>query len=161
MTRQGLLFVLCGLLVVAALVGGFLYYTRGNHLELTGKITKVRTLALDENSSLMIVDFHLENPSDVQFVVRNALPQVTMADGSQPEAQHIADSDIARFFEYYQDKIGPRQHPTLITKEKVPAHKSEDKMVAAGFKVPEEVLKNRKSLALRLEDLDGAISTIQ
>lgn len=161
MTRQSLLYALCGLALVAVLIGGVTWFTRGNHLELTGKITNVRTLSLDENSSLLVADFHVENPSDVQFVVRSVMPQLTAADASKPEAQHIADSDTERIFEYYKDKLGARQHPTLLMKQKIAAHQSLDRMVAARFEVPEAILKARKELSVRLEDVDGAVSVIQ
>lgn len=161
MTRQGLLFTLVGLVLVGALIGGFLYYTRGNHLDLTGKITNVRTLPLDEKSALILVDFRVENPSDVEFVVRSVMPQVTAADGSQPEALHVADSDLQRIFAYYQKELGPRLHPSLLIKQKIAPHQAVEKMVSARFDVPQETLNSRRSVALRLEDVDGTVVLIQ
>ena len=48
-----------------------MYMQRGAHIEVTGSVLKVRTLELDENSSLAVVDFRISNPADYNFVVRS------------------------------------------------------------------------------------------
>ena len=66
-------------LVVAAIVGGVFYMQRGAHVELQGKILKVRTAPLDENSSVAVLDFRFTNIADYPFAVRD----VTVARGRQ------------------------------------------------------------------------------
>ena len=46
-----------GLVCIAVAVAGILYMQRGAHLELPAKILKVRTAPLDENSSVVVIDF--------------------------------------------------------------------------------------------------------
>ena len=45
-----------GLVVIAIAIGGIFYMQRGDRIELPGKIIKVRTAPLDEESSIAIVD---------------------------------------------------------------------------------------------------------
>ena len=63
-------------MVIAIGLGAMFYMQRGAHVELKGSVLKVRTAALDENSSLAVIDFRFVNPSDVPFVVRTV--DVTM-----------------------------------------------------------------------------------
>ena len=46
-----------GLVVVLCAVAGTLYMQRGAHVELNGSILKVRTQAMDESSSVAVIDF--------------------------------------------------------------------------------------------------------
>lgn len=161
MSRQGLIFALCGLAIVAALLSGTLFVTRNNHLDLTGKVTNVRTLGLDERSSLLVADFRVENPTDVQFVVKDVTARVTAADGSQPEGNYVADRDLQRILDYYAPQIGSRQHPTLMVRDKINPHQNLERMIGVRYDVPEDVLKARKALAIELKDVDGTVATVK
>ena len=66
---------------IALVVAGVLYMQRGAHIDLPGKILKVRTAPLDENSSIVVFDFRITNPADYTLVVRTVT--VAMED---PEA---------------------------------------------------------------------------
>ena len=59
-----------GLAIIALAVGGIFLMQRGDRIELPGKILKVRTAPLDENSSIAVIDFRMTNPSDILFEVR-------------------------------------------------------------------------------------------
>jgi hypothetical protein len=59
-----------GLAVIALAVGGIFFMQRGDRMELPGKILKVRTAPLDEDSSIAVIDFRIANPSNVLFEVR-------------------------------------------------------------------------------------------
>ena len=67
-----------GLACIALVVGGIVFMQRGDRIELPGKILKVRTAPLDENSAVAVIDFRINNPSGVQFMVRTV--QVKMDD---------------------------------------------------------------------------------
>jgi len=56
--------------------------------------------------------------------------------------------------------LGQKYNPTLIAREKIASHESEDRMVAARFEVPDDRLEARKRLVLRIEEVDGAVSEI-
>jgi len=153
--RQFLILVGVGLVVVAIVVGFILMGTKGAHLDLQGKILKVRTLATDEKDSIVVLDFRVRNTATKQyFVVKDAFVVVTTADGKQVQGDTIARTDMNRVFDYYKI-LGPKYNETLIMRDKVGEGQTMDRMVAATFPLPEDEIEKRKSITLRLEDVDG------
>jgi hypothetical protein len=143
-----------GLAVIIAAIGGVLFMQRGAHIELKGAILKVRTLALDDNSSIMVVDFRFANPADYPFVIKSVTLQADQVEGFS-----VPEIDARRIFEYYP-LLGKKFNDTLVAHEKIPARESQDRMIAARFEVPESKLTARKRLVLRIEDVDGPVSEL-
>jgi hypothetical protein len=153
--KDRLIFLGAGLCIVALLVGGFLYATRGSHIRLEGKIQKVRFLPADEKSSVVVVDFRFANPARYPFVVRTVQVFAEMKDGARLEGAVISDSDAKRLFDYYPD-LGAKYNESLITREKIPPGAYLDRMISARFEAPEPQLADRKQIIVRIEDVDGA-----
>jgi hypothetical protein len=153
--RQFLVFLGVGLAVVAIAIAFVLVGTKGAHLNLTGKILKVRTLATDEKNAIIILDFRVRNEATRQeFVVHDATVTVTTADGKQVEGDTIARTDVNRVMEYYK-MLGPKYNETLIIRDKVAGGQTMDRMVAATVPLPEADVEKRKGIALKLHDIDG------
>lgn len=152
-------FLLVGIAAASALVGVLLYWNRGAHIELKGSIQKVRTLASDESSAVVIADFRFVNPADYPFVVRKVDVFLEDADGQTLEGMVVSDIDAKRLFEYYPT-LGQKYNPSLVMNAKIAPHASLDRMIAAQFKIAEEKAQARKSLRIRVEDVDGAVSEI-
>ena len=148
-----------GLAVVLVVVAGVVYMQRGAHVELTGSVLKVRTLALEENSSLAVVDFRFVNPSDYPFVVRSCTVLIEDASGKPQEGASVPEMDAQRIFEYYPI-LGKKFNDSLVVKNKIAGRASDDRMIAARFEVPQSQLDGRKSLKLRIEDVDGPVSEL-
>ncbi len=148
-----------GVIFVAALVGGILYMQRGAHIELRGQFLKVRTAPLDANSSIVVVDFRFLNPADYPFVVRNVSLILEDNSGAQADGSVVSEADTKRLFDGVP-LLGQKYNPTLIGKDKVLPHATEDRMVAAHFDMPEAQLEKRKRLIIRIEDVDGPVSDI-
>jgi len=157
--KQLLPYVGIGVVAVAALVGVILYIQRGAHLELKGSIQKVRTLATDDASVVVVIDFRFVNPSDYRFVVRKV--EVSMEDrqGRVLEGAVASEVDAKRLFDSYP-VLGQKYNETLLMRAKVGPRESMDRMVAARFEIPEKLLEARKQLRIRVEDVDGAVSEI-
>jgi hypothetical protein len=149
-----------GLVVVLCAVGGVLYMQRGAHIELSGAILKVRTQAMDENSSIAVVDFRFVNSSDYNFVVREVGVTVEDKDGKTIDGATVSELDARRLFEYYP-QLGQKFNDTLIMKSKIPPHQSMDRMIVARFEVPESQLDARKDLTVRVVDVDGPTSELR
>ena len=151
--------VAVGLVVVAAAVAGILWMQRGAHIEVAGSVLKVRTLELDENSSLAVVDFRCTNPADYPFVVRSV--DVFMEDdaGKKYDSATVSETDVQRVFEYHKF-LGQQFNKSLILKDRIAPHETQDRMIAARFETPEARLQARKRLILRIEEVDGRISEI-
>ena len=159
MRKEILPYVALGGVVVAIVVGVVFYVQRGAHLELKGSIQKVRTLALDDSSSLAILDFRFVNPSDYRFIVRQVEVSMEDKNGNVLAGSRVSEVDAKRVFEYYP-LLGQKYNETLLVRTKIAPHQSMDRMVAARFEIPEKLLQDRKQLRIRVEDVDGAVSEI-
>jgi hypothetical protein len=157
--KQLLPYVGIGVVAVAALVAAILYIQRGAHLELKGSIQKVRTLATDDASAVVVIDFRFVNPSDYRFVVRKV--EVSMEDqqGRVLEGAVASEVDAKRLFDSYP-VLGQKYNETLLMRTKVGPRESMDRMVAVRFEIPEKLLQARKQLRIRVEDVDGAVSEL-
>jgi len=149
-----------GLAAVAVLVAAVFYKQRGAHVELKGSILKVRTAAMDENSSVAVVDFRFVNPADYAFVVRQVNVSITGADGKTYEGMTISEMDARRLFEFYKS-LGQKFNDSLLMRDKVAARQTEDRMIAARFEIPQGLLDDRKNLIIRIEDVDGPVSELR
>jgi hypothetical protein len=148
-----------GVVAVLIIVAAVLYMQRGAHIELKGSIQKVRTAAMDENSSVAIVDFRFANPADYPFVVRRVDVSIVGADGKTYEGSPVSEVDANRLFEYYKS-LGQKYNNSLLMRDKVAPRTSEDRMIAARFEIPEKLLQARKNLKIRIEDVDGPSSEV-
>ena len=151
----------CGIgvgVILIAVIGVF-YVQRGAHVELKGAILKVRTQALDENSSVAVIDFRFVNPADYPFVVRSVEVSMQGADGKSYDGESISEVDTKRIFQYYP-LLGQKFNDTLLMRDKIAPRQSQDRMIAARFVLPVKILEARQNLKVRIEDVDGPISEI-
>lgn len=158
-TRRLLIAFGIGVAAVAIVVGAVLYVQRGAHIELKGSIKKVRTAAMDDYSSVAVVDFRFVNPANYPFVVRSVEVSMVGADGNTYQGSPVSEVDAKRLFEYYK-ALGQKYNESLLMRDKIPAGTSQDRMIAARFEVPEKLLEGRKNLTIRIEDVDGPSSEL-
>jgi hypothetical protein len=149
-----------GLAVAALIAGGVVWFQWSAHTEIRGSILKVRTVAMDEASSVAVVDFRFANPGRYPFVVREVSVLVEDAEGKIVEGATVAESDARRLFEYYP-RLGQKFNESLITRTRIPPRESMDRMIAARFEIPESALQNRRKLTVRVVDLDGPMSELE
>ena len=154
MSKQFLIFFGVGVVVIAISVWGILYSHRGAHLELQGKILKIRTGALSEQDSIAVLDFRVQNISDVPFVVREVVVTVDKADGTPQESAIVSKTDMHKLFEFNRF-LGDQYNDALSLKDKIAPHQTLDRMVAARFDIPNKVLESAKTIHLSIQDVDG------
>ena len=154
MSKRLLIFVGIGVVVVAAAVFLVVVGNKGSHLQLQGKIMKVRTGALDDGNSLAVMDFRVENPSDVPFVVRNVEITLEKPDGKTEEAITVSKADLKQMFRYNRF-LGDQYNDGLGMKDTIAPHSTVDRMVAGHFEVSQKVLDTAKAVHLNIEDMDG------
>lgn len=142
--------------VIAVLVWQGFISTKGNHLEPTGKIGKVRAQKVDDNEVIAVVDFKIVNDADIAMVIRNIEASIHTADGSSVTGNLIAGKDMANFFRNYPD-VGEQFNPPLKDRDSIAGHETVDRMVGIRFDVPEETMQKRKDLVLRIEDITGPV----
>lgn len=156
MSKQLLITMAIGLAVI---VGGiFLVFssTKSAHLELKGEILKIRTGQLDEHTSAAMVDFRVENPSNIPFVVRDITAKLEKQDGTTIDGLLVSRSDVKQLLAYNKF-LGKQYNETLTVQDRVGAHATVDRMIAASFEVPQQELDHAKAIHLEIEDVDGAI----
>jgi hypothetical protein len=132
---------------------------RGAHVELKGSILKVRTLSMEEKSTVAVVDFRFANPSDYPFVVRKVEVFLINEKGERIQGETVSELDAKRLFQYYPT-LGQKYNDTLVLRNKIPGRQSWDRMIAARFELPEAALTTRRSIVVRVEDVDGPTSEI-
>ena len=143
-----------GLAIIALAVGGIFLMQRGDRMELPGKILKVRTAPLDEESSIAVIDFRITNPSNILFEVRTVTVEMDDNQGRSYLGQPVSEVDAIRLFEGLP-VLGQKFNPTLIMRERLGSHGSADRMIAARFQAPMALLDGRKRFVVRIEEVDG------
>ena len=143
-----------GLAIIALVVAGIFLMQRGDRIELPGKILKVRTAPLDEDSSIAVIDFRITNPSNILFEVRTVTVEMDDNQGKSYLGQPVSEMDAKRLFEGLP-VLGQKFNPTLIMRERLGSHGSADRMIAARFQAPMALLDGRKRFVVRIEEVDG------
>lgn len=139
---------------MAAVVFGIFSSTKGNHLQLEGKILKVRSGALTDTDSIAVLDFRVQNVSDIPFVVRIVKVTLEQPDGNKVEGNLVSKSGIAQLFQFNRF-LGSPYNDALSLHDKIPPHGAVDRMVAARFDLSEQQLESAKAIDLYLQDVDG------
>jgi hypothetical protein len=158
MSKQFWIFLIAGIAVIGGLLGVMLVGTKSAHLELDGKILKVRVLNLGQGS-FVVADFRVTNPSGVPFVIRDVQMILTTAAGEPVDASVSSKSQIDTVFEGAR-LIGTKYNDVLTLQDRIQPHQLADRMVAGRFELPEAAVNGRKSLVIRLEDVDGTVAEI-
>lgn len=159
MSRTLLMTFAIGIVVVVIVVAGIVYSQRGGHVELPGKILKVRTAPLDEKRSVAVIDLRVTNPSDHPFQVRTVTVVLEDASGGQTEGYTASEID-AQHLMAGLPLLGEKFNPSLMVRERVPKRTTLDRMVAASFELPEAQLQARKRFLLRVEEVDGVVQEL-
>jgi hypothetical protein len=154
MNKQLLIFFGIGLVAVAIAVVVILAGNKGSHLQLEGKILKVRTGELGEGNSIAVMDFRVENPSDIPFVVGNVAVSLEKADGTMEDGITVSKADLKQLFQYNRF-LGDQYNDGLGLRDTLAPHSKVDRMVAGHFEVSEQALERAKAVHLSIQDVDG------
>ena len=152
-------YVLIGLGIVAVVVAASLFFNRGAHVRLSGKILKTRVVQTDTNSAVMVFDVRLTNPAAVPFLVKDVAVRLTEENGAEVEGDRVAQMDLDRLLDYYKYH-GPRYTPMLLARERIKPGETLDRTIAGSFPRSEKQIDQRKGLILRIADSDGTFTDI-
>ncbi len=150
--------VLAGLLGAGALLWFALEISDWRTAQLDGKITQVRTLAMDERSSVAIVDFEASNPSSVEMMIGDRTLGIENQQGIPYEGRTLGSFDIKQLFKYFP-ALGEMKNAPLIKRVRIPVGKFVGGVIAARFEIPKHELDLRQQITLRIADIDGSVST--
>ena len=155
---RGIVFFLVGLGAVGAAIFGAFYMNRGSHMHLTGSILKVRSMA-DGDGAVVFADFRVTNTAAIPFVVNSVQMTMETPDGETATAVVLSKSDVEAISKARR-LLGPKYNDVLSIQDKLPPVQIVDRMAAGRFKFPPRFLETRKTLRLRIEEVDGAVSEI-
>lgn len=156
MSKQFLIFFGVGVVAVVVAVFAIMYTHKGAHLELKGEILKVRTGALSDQDSIAVIDFRVENISDVPFAVRLVEVTLDKQNGGTQESAIISKMDLHQLFQFNRF-LGDQYNDSLSIKDQIAPHQKVDRMVAARFDIPNKELEAAKTIHLSIQDLDGPL----
>lgn len=159
MNRGTLIAALIAVAIVGSMIGGGLYWTRNNHLELKGKVLKVRSYSIDQDYTVAVIDFRVTNPSTSQFVVKDIDVTLDTRQGKTLDGSIFSEIDARRLFDYYK-VLGAKFNETLVTKDKIESGATMDKMLAVRFTATDADIQNRKGLHILIHDIDGPVTEI-
>jgi hypothetical protein len=143
--KRILTFGLLGALLVA---GAIYFYNEGATPTLAGEITEVRTLAMDEASSVAVVNFSGTNTSDRIVFIHQRELTITDEDGATHIGLPVQVTDVQNLFKYFPILGGMKDAPLLPRTEIEPGSELRG-LVAARFDMPKHELDTRKSLLLK------------
>lgn len=156
MSKPFLVTFAVAIVVIAALIGFGFLGTKGNHLEPTGKIGKLRVEPVADTTSMVVADFSIVNDSDRTMQVRTIEAKLEMPDGAQGDASPIPAPDLPKIFKAYP-LLGEQFNEPLHLREIIPPHKTVDRMLAFQLDVPATLVEARKRFIIRIEDVTGPV----
>lgn len=145
MLKRILTFGLLGALLVA---GAIYFYNEGATPTLAGEITEVRTLAMDEASSVAVVNFAGTNTSDRIVFIHQREVSITDENGVPHVGLPVQVSDVQNLFQYFPILGGMKDAPLLPRTEIEPGTELRG-LVVARFNLPKHELDARKSLVVK------------
>ncbi len=155
MSKQFWGFLGVGAVVVAVAVWFIWSGTAGNHLTLSGKIIKVRSMPLEEGRSLVVVDFRVTNPSDIPFVVSEVSISIQRPAGMPLKGQEVSRGDVDTMFAAHPI-LQPKYNDVLAPPDQIAPGKTLDRMAEASFEASSSEIDARKQIVVHIEDVDGA-----
>jgi hypothetical protein len=155
MSKQFWGFLVVGLVAVGLAVAMIWSGTEKAHLDLTGKIIKVRSIAVDGKSTLVVVDFRVTNPSAIPLVIREVSLKMDRYKEDPVTGTEVSRSDVDTMFQAFP-RIGVKYNDVLAPPETVEPGKTIDRMAEATFDLSEAAVEVRKAVTLHVEDVDGA-----
>ncbi len=156
MSKRLFIFFGIGLVALAIAVVVILTANKGSHLELQGKIMKVRTGALGEGNSIAVMDFRVTNPSDLPFTVRNVEITLEPQHGDMVDGITVSKADLKQLFQYNRF-LGDQYNDGLGLQDTIAPHATVDRMVAAHFEVSDDDLEKAKAVHVSIQDVNGPL----
>ncbi len=147
-----------GLVLLALLFAGGLSVNRGQQVTLVGEVKKVRTGKLDEQRSVVVLDFRVTNPSGYPFQVRDLNLEVTTR-GKAVAGRFIPEVDAKNVF-LGVPELGEKYNPSFASEERVAKKSTVDRMTAFVVDLPLRELDDRTKMVMRIRDADGAVSEL-
>ncbi len=147
------------LLALGAIAIGALFLTRGPAARLQGEITEVRTLSVEPEASVALVNFRAENITPNNFVAWDRRLELIDAEGQSHRGTTVNTIDIQDLFNYFPALGGMKDEP-FGAKTEIPSGETVRGLVAARFEVSQQTLDARSALLIHVTDGVGRVTTL-
>ena len=148
------------LLAIGAIALGALFFTSGPQPRLEGEITEVRTLSVEPEAAVALVNFRAENITPNNFVAYERRLEIVDADGQTHRGTTVNTIDIKDLFDYFPQLGGMKDEP-FGAKTEIPSGETVRGLVAARFEVSQEALDNRQALLIHVTDGVGRVTVLR
>lgn len=152
--------IISGLLGALILAGGVVLFNRDTAPRLDGEITQVRTLGMDQNSSVAIVNFDAVNGSDNLLIIGRRDLVVVDKYGLERPGSTISVTDLKYLFDLYP-ALGGMGFEPLVDRVRVEPGEPLRGILAARFDMAKHDLDQRQAIIFRIEDVDGKQSDVR
>ncbi len=149
-----------GLIGACIVAGAILFYNRGAKPTLTGKITEVRTIGVEQNASVAFVNFSGANSAENALIIHKRELEVVDGDGNRHVGMLVQVPDLKSLFEYFPVLGGMKDEPLLPRTELEPGEPLRG-LVAARFEISKDKLDQRQKIILRVYDIRERTSEIE
>lgn len=153
------LILLASLLVIGGIVWTLVSNNQSGLVNLEGSILKIRTYPLNAQSTLVLADFRLTNPTRVPFVVDSVEMFLDRTAGGPVTAGVLSRAEVDRVFEY-QKITGPKYNDPLIVSNRIQPGETLDHMSAGRVDLPEADIDARLTVRLRIREFNGQTAEI-
>ena len=140
-----------GLLGALLVAGAIIGYNWGATPRLEGRITEVRTLGMDAQSSVAIVNFEATNKSNYDLGINYREIEVVDEAGNVRQGRILSVFDVEQLFKYYPALGGMKDEPLLDDRYIAPGEVFRG-LTAARFEIPKHKLDARRELVFRTVD---------
>lgn len=144
-----LLLVLFG---VGAALLAYNWTTSGEQPRLEGEITEVRTLAVEEEASVLLVNFQVENITNLPFVAHERWLEVVDAEGNQHQGRTVEGFHMKELFGYFSKELGGMKDAPMVFQTRIEAGDTHRALLGARFEMSKADLDARRAIIVRIVD---------
>lgn len=149
-----------GLIGAVVVAGAIIVYNWGATPRLDGRITEVRTLGMDDRSSVAIINFEASNASNYEISVTRREMAVVDENGTLLEGRILSVFDIQQLFQYFPALGGMKDEPLLDEQFLAPGERVRG-LSAARFEIPKHELDVRQEIIFRTLDVKNRRTEIR
>ena len=152
--------VVGGLFGAVIVAGAIIIYNSGATPALSGEITEVRTLGMDQSSSVAIINVEAVNSSNYDVSIGRRQMEVVDSKGNRLHGSIISVFDIQQLFKYYPALGGMKDEPMTDQQELAPGESIRG-LIVARFEIPKHELDMRRELIFHTVDHRQRKTTIR
>lgn len=140
------------LLAAGVVAIAYNWTTSGEQARLEGRITEVRTLAVEEKASVLLVNFEAENITSLPFIAHERWLEVIDAQGDQFKGRTVNGVDVNDLFRYFPAELGGMKDAPFVAQTRIEAGEKHRGLLAARFEMSKADLDARRAIILRIFD---------